>query len=293
LRSVAQSVTQRSERCTKDFKDFSDTNTLEEGARLTALLKKAKIKDFVQANQKAIDSGMYETSEASEASDDLPKGAGLSESSDYALGDPPLSSYGGKIPRPWIRALIDKNRKEKQRQEQVATGNKGRGKVGITYDHPLVHKYDDQRSSGNNSSQEDIFSTPSDAGSKKRRIQSIPRQERLSRKSRKSEKEKSIYASREMQKKIEEKSMINLDLLGFSSHEADRITKVKIDVMRMEEPNSQERVRDTDSEWVDVLVNTFDVERKHEYMYQTIGGNHSRTAFARLLDTVSIPPTHI
>ena len=66
----------------------------------------------------------------------------------------------------------------------------------------------------------------------------------------------SIYASREMQKKIEEKSMIVLDLVS-SSHEADRITTVKIDVTMMEEPNSKERVRDPDSEWVDVLVNTF------------------------------------
>ena len=59
------------------LKNFSDTNALTESARMTALLKKAKIKDSVQANQKAIDSGMYETSEASEASDNLLKGAVL------------------------------------------------------------------------------------------------------------------------------------------------------------------------------------------------------------------------
>ena len=202
-------------------------------------------------------------------------------------------------------------RKEKnKRTGKQAMGNKGRGKVGITYNHPMVHRDDDTRSSGNDSSEAEIFSTPSDPGSKKRRIQSIPRQERLAKKSKKSEKEMSIYASREMQKTIEEKSMIVLDL-GSSSHEADRITTVKIDVTRMEEPNSKERVRDTDSEWVDVLVNTFknrtssmvapiccivdglpnprafDPERKHEYTYRTIGGNHSRTAFARLIDTVS------
>ena len=118
-------------------------------------------------------------------------------------------------------------------------------------------------------------------------------------------------------KRIEEKSMIVLDL-GSRSLDADRITTVKIDVTRMEEPNSLERVRDTDSEWVDVLVNTFknrtssmvapiccivtglknpgefDVNKKHEYTYRTIGGNHSRTAFARLLSTISEdPPTHI
>jgi hypothetical protein len=62
--------------------DYSDNNVLTEGARLTSLLKKAKNKDTVQANQKAIDSGMYETSESSEASDDLLKGAGLTDSSD-------------------------------------------------------------------------------------------------------------------------------------------------------------------------------------------------------------------
>ena len=50
--------------------------------------------------------------------------------------------------------------------------------------------------------------------------------------------------------------MIELDL-GSSSLKSDRITTVKIDVTRMVEPNSQERVRDTDTEWVDVLVNTF------------------------------------
>ena len=79
----------------------------------------------------------------------------------------------------------------------------------------------------------------------------------------------------------------------------------------MVEPNLQERVHDTDTEWDDVLVNTFknrtssmvapiccivdglpsprafDVDKKHEYTYRTIGGNHSRTAFARLIDTVS------
>ena len=79
----------------------------------------------------------------------------------------------------------------------------------------------------------------------------------------------------------------------------------------MVEPNPQERVRDTDTAWVDVLVNTFknrtssmvapiycivqglpntrafDVDKKHEYTYRTIGGNHSRTAFARLIATVS------
>ena len=64
-------------------------------------------------------------------------------------------------------------------------------------------------------------------------------------KSNKSEKEMSIHESREMQKSIEEHSMIVLDL-GSSSLQADRITTVKIDVTKMVEPNSQERVRDTE-----------------------------------------------
>ena len=107
-------------------------------------------------------------------------------------------------------------------------GKSGRGKQGITYNYPVAHRDDDTRSSGNDSSEPEILSTPSEQGSKKRRIQSIPRQERLVKKSKKSEKEMSIYASREMQKTIEDKSMIVLDL-GYSSHEADRLTTVKID----------------------------------------------------------------
>jgi hypothetical protein len=260
---------------------------------------------------------MYETSAASEASDNLLKGAGLSDSSDDAIGicEAPELNYGGKTPKPHIKALIDKNRKLKQVQEQEATGkqamgNKNRGKVGITYNHELVHRYDDERHSEFETSDEEIFLTPRDEGSKKRKIQSILRQEKISKKSRKSEKEKSIHASRDMQKRIEENSMIVLDL-GSRLLDADRITTVKIDVTRMEEPNSQERVRDTDSEWVVVLVNTFknrtssmvapiccnvtglknpgafDVNKKHEYTYRTIGGNHSRTAFVRLLNTIS------
>jgi hypothetical protein len=96
----------------------------------------------------------------------------------------------------------------------------------------MIHWDSCTRSSGNNSSEPEILSTPSDQGSKKRRLQSIPRQERLAKKSKKSEKEMSIDASREMQKKIEEKSIIVLDL-GSSSHEADLLTTVKIDVTTM------------------------------------------------------------
>ena len=47
------------------MKDYSDTQSLDQGPRMTALLKKAKIKDTVAANTTAIDSGMYESSAAS------------------------------------------------------------------------------------------------------------------------------------------------------------------------------------------------------------------------------------
>ena len=77
------------------------------------------------------------------------------------------------------RELQKKKREEeaagKQAAGKQAMGNKGRGKVGITFTHPLVHRDDDTRSSGNDSSEAEIFSTPSDPGSKKRRIQSTPR----------------------------------------------------------------------------------------------------------------------
>ena len=186
----------------------------------------------------------------------------------------------------------------------------GRGKVHIGFNHPMVHRNDHVTYSEYDSSDPEVYGTVTEQGSSKRKIQSTPRHERIAKKSKKSEKEMSIHESREMQKSIEEHSMIELDL-GSSSLKADRITTVKIDVTRMVEPNSQERVRDTDTEWVDVLVNTFknrtssmvapicciveglpnprafDVDKKHEYTYRTIGGNHSRTAFARLIATVS------
>ena len=57
------------------MRDISDTKAHTTGARMTALMKKAKIKDTVQANQKAIDSDICVTSEASEVSEDLLKGA--------------------------------------------------------------------------------------------------------------------------------------------------------------------------------------------------------------------------
>ena len=58
---------------------MKDTHSRTEGARMAALLKKAKIRDTLQANQNAIDSGMYETSEASEDLEELPKHDGLTE----------------------------------------------------------------------------------------------------------------------------------------------------------------------------------------------------------------------
>ena len=106
--------------------------------------------------------------------------------------------------------------------------HKGRGKQGVTYSHELVHRHDDEQySGGSESSNEEIFLTPKSAASNKRKIQSIPRHESIVKKSRKSDKEKSIHASRDMQKRIEEKSMIVLDL-GSRSLDADRITTVKI-----------------------------------------------------------------
>ena len=57
---------------------------------MAALLKKARIKDTVLANQNAIKSGIYLTSEASEDLDELLKGAGLTNSSDEGLLEPPV-----------------------------------------------------------------------------------------------------------------------------------------------------------------------------------------------------------
>ena len=298
------------------FQDFADTDSFDKGPRLKALLKKRKIPDDVQSNLNAIESNLFETSASSADSDTMLRGLGFSEPDEGLEFEDSGPDFGGKTPKPHIRALIEKNRKSKQVQEKAAArkqvvSHKGRGKQGVTYSHELVHRHDDERySGGSDTSNDELFLTPKTGASKKRKIQSIPRHESVMKKSRKSDKEKSIHASRDMQKRIEEKSMIVLDL-GSRSLDADRITTVKIDVTRMEEPNSLERVRDTDSEWVDVLVNTFknrtssmvapiccivtglknpgefDVNRKHEYTYRTIGGNHSRTAFARLLSTIS------
>ena len=246
------------------FQDFADTNTLEKGPRLKALLRKRKIPDDVQSKRIAVESDLFETSASSADSEALLAGLGLSGNSDdgFEIGEVLVPDFGGKTPKPHIRALIEKNRKLKLAQEKAAArkqavSHKGRGKQGVMYSHELVHRHDDEQySGGSDSSNDEIFMTPKIAASNKSKIQSIPRHESVMKKSRKSDKEKSIQASRDMQKRIEEHSMIFLDL-GSRLLDADRITTVKIDVTRMEEPNSLERVRDTNFEWVDVLVNTF------------------------------------
>ena len=300
------------------FEDFLDTDSFEKGPRLKALLKRSKIPDDAQSKRIAVESDLFETSASSQDSEEMLAGLGLSGNSDdgFEIGECNVPNFGGKTPKPHIRAQVMRMQRMKQAQNKAAASkrvvsHKGRGKQGVLVPRELVHRHDDEQYSGESeSSDEEIFLTSKTAASNKRKIQSIPRHESVMKKSRKSDKEKSIHASRDMQKRIEEKSMVVLDL-GSRSLDADKITTVKIDVMRMEEPSSLERVRDTDSEWVDVLVNTFknrtssmvapiccivsglknpddfDVNKKHEYTYRTIGGNHSRTAFARLLSTIS------
>ena len=299
--------------------DYRDTCSFEEGPRMAKLLKNAKIKDNVAANAVAIESGMYDSSAASASS--ILGGVGLSDSSEdlddliksSAVSQQAERMYSRKTPRPMgeIEALVRRPTTSKAAAGKQPLTYQGRGKVHIGYDHPMVHRNDHiTYSEYNDSSDPEVYGTVTKQGSSKRKIKSTPRHERIAKKSKKTEKELSLHDQREMQKSIEEHSMVELDL-GSSSLKSDRITTVKIDVMRMVEPNSQERVRDTDTEWVDVLVNTFknrtssmvapiccivqdlpnprafDVDKKHEYTYRTIGGNHSRTAFARLIATVS------
>ena len=64
------------------MKDYSDTGSFKQGARMTTLLKNAIIKDTDTANKTAVDSGMYETSEASQDFDPVLVAAGLDESSE-------------------------------------------------------------------------------------------------------------------------------------------------------------------------------------------------------------------
>ena len=131
--------------------------------------------------------------------------AGLTESSDEGAAQPPESIYGGKSPKPRIREnfekqwrQLQKDKKPKAATGKQAMGNQGRGKVGIDFNHPMVHRYDHEVQSGDDSSEPEILSTPSEQGSSKRKIKSIPRHERIVKKSKKSEKEMSIHESREM-----------------------------------------------------------------------------------------------
>ena len=108
------------------FKDFSDTDSFDKGPRLKALLRKRKIPDDVQSNQIAIESDLFETSAPSEESDALLKGLGLSGNSDDGLemGEDYVPDFGGKTPKPHIRALIEKNQRLKQAQEKQQRVNK-------------------------------------------------------------------------------------------------------------------------------------------------------------------------
>ena len=228
--------------------DYRDTLSLDQGPRITALLKKAKIKDTVAANTIAIESGMYESSAASASEDfsHLFEGAGLDESSedlDHLVGSAVVSQqaeriYGRKKPRPTQEIEAHNERAAAQLPllgSKAAAGKQpmsyqGRGKTHIDFNHPMVHRYDHKTySEYDDSSEPEVHGSVSEQGSSKRKIKATPRHERVAKKSRKSEKEMSIHESREMQKLIEEHSMIELDL-GYSSHQADRITTVKIDV---------------------------------------------------------------
>ena len=158
------------------FQDFSNTDSFEKGPRLKALLRKRKIQDDVLSNQFAIESDLFETSAPSEESDGLLRGLGLSDNSDDAIGigEALVPDYVGKTPKPHIRALIEKNQRLKQAQEQAATrkqavSHKGRGKTALTYSHELVHRHDNERYSGSESSNEEIFLTPKTAASNKKR----------------------------------------------------------------------------------------------------------------------------
>ena len=187
------------------MKDYSDTCSMKQGARMTALMKKARIKDTDAANKTAIDSGMYESSAASEDFNQLLEDAGLDESSeelDNLLGQAVVSQqaermYGTKKPRPTWEIEQHNRRNEKAAASKAAAGKQpmpyqGRGKTHIGFDHSMVHRYDNDVYSGYESSDPEIFGTVSEQGSSKRKIKSIPGHERIMKKSKKSEKEMSI-----------------------------------------------------------------------------------------------------
>jgi hypothetical protein len=167
------------------MKDYSDTHSLEQGPRIIALLKKAKIRDTVAANYTAFDSGMYESSAASEDFSQLLGEAGLSESSqdlEELLGSARVTEqaeiiYATKKPSPtWeIEESNQTNweKNEKAAASKAAAGKRpmpyqGRGKVHIGFNHPMVHRYGNDVYSGYESSDPEIYGTVSEQGSSKR-----------------------------------------------------------------------------------------------------------------------------
>jgi hypothetical protein len=96
--------------------------------------------------------------------------------------------------------------------------------------------------------------------------------------------------------------------MGCSTSQGDLITIIKVDITLMKEPTVEERARETDESWVDHPVGVFkthasmfvaplccivkglespdqfNADRKDDYSYRVIGGNHSQTAFTRLVN---------
>jgi hypothetical protein len=87
------------------LKNYSGARSLETGERRSAVLRKAKIKDTVNANKNAIDTGLYDSSEASDngiitgEQDGILSGFDLSESSNEILEKLPIEVYGKKQPK--------------------------------------------------------------------------------------------------------------------------------------------------------------------------------------------------
>ena len=102
---------------------------------------------------------------------------------------------------------------------------------------------------------------------------------------------------------LEQQHMVKIRAFnkGSSTSKGDLITTIKVDVTLMTEPTAEERARETDQSWVDHLVDVFkthasmfvaplcciveglespddfDANKKDEYVYRVIGGNHSQT----------------
>jgi len=109
---------------------------------------------------------------------------------------------------------------------------------------------------------------------------------------------------------LEQQHMVKIRAFnkGSSTSKGDLITTIKVDVTLMTEPTAEERARETDQSWVDHLVDVFkthasmfvaplcciveglespddfDANKKDEYVYRVIGGNHSQNAFSRLVN---------